>query len=81
MAKESLFKRLYKKRDILEDFITEAFAGVLTSLGNDLNLLFNELKFSGIEFKNPSISTQITSSSGRHDLVIEDDAHSAEVGH
>ena len=75
MAKESLFKRLYKQKDILENFITEAFAGVLKSLlrNEQLDLFFDELKISGIEFRNPSISTQKRHFSVRNDLVIVDD--------
>jgi hypothetical protein len=72
---ESFFNRLYKKRDIQEDFITEGLSGVLMSLPVKIFIeLFFKLELGRLPFKNPSFETQkYISSTDRNDLVITDD--------
>lgn len=72
---ESFFSRLYKKKDIQEDFITEALSGVLMSLSvKNLVELFVQLEIGRLPFSNPFFETQkYISSLERNDLVITDD--------
>ncbi len=73
MGKESFFGRLYKKKDVEEDFVTEAMAAVLKGLSpKTLTDLFRKLGLEKIEFIAPLIDTQQITDSGRNDLVITD---------
>lgn len=75
MSGNSLFARLKSKKDIPEDFITEAFKSVLESIPlSELNNFFKRLVNNNLQFKNPLISTQFSTSSGRNDLVISDES-------
>lgn len=77
MTTESLFNRLYKKAMVQEDFITEAFAGVLMSLPSQTLIeFFVHLGFERekLPLNNPYFETQkYIPSREKNDLVITDD--------
>lgn len=74
MGNESLFTRLWKAKDIAEDFRTEALKAVLICLLNKgkLVLFFQRLNIPVPRLENPTITTQQYKNSNRFDVFIQD---------
>jgi len=74
MSKDSIFSRLWKTRNICEDFRTESFKYILDTLllNHELIGFLKNLNIYINKFLIPEIKTQDVTNSGRFDISIKD---------